>query len=154
MAVNTVAELAKKAQERQHVGLTPVDNQVDLAAADLVNGDSFLVYKFPKENCLLWTALAAFYVEELDSNVSPTGTLDIGIGDSDGVIDTLLYTTDYDLGTAAAWLASTGADPVVDVSDKYLIITFTAAMATAAAGAFRYVMAHSNGINSKTKDAS
>jgi len=153
MAVFKVPGLADKAQERCHVGFTPFDHQVDFLAADLVNGDSFLVYKFPPENAKLWTALVQFYLDELDSNGSPSGTVDIGIGDSDGVVDTLLYTTDYDVGTAAAWIASTGADPVIDVSGKYLIITFTAAMATAAAGAFRFIGAFAAGMNEKTKDA-
>jgi hypothetical protein len=152
MALYTVSELALKSQERCHAGLTPFHHKIVFAAADVVNGDEFVVYRFPTENAFLITSLFRIYLPELDSNASPTATADIGIADSDGVVDTDLI-ADVDLGAAAGWDAvDAGTAEIIDVSGKYLAIEIKTAVATAAGGTVEILGAFAAGLNVKTEN--
>lgn len=108
--------------------------------------DSVLLLKFGPNTRLPVGPLGAnaltIYWDDLDTNATETLDLDIGIGDSDGTLDTTLINSgtawedaggpDYvDAAVANGTIANAG---MIDVSDKYLILHANTKAATPAAG--------------------
>jgi hypothetical protein len=117
-----------------HVGLTPVFKTVEVqtTSVDEVN-DAVLLYEFPAVAFVRNVAGAVTYdIGTLDSNGTPTWAASLGIGDSDGVLDTTLKTgiDEDDLGESDA---VSGGNAWLDVGGKFLILRTTTAAATAAA---------------------
>lgn len=124
--------------QRTPVGMDYLHFQVNVPTAAIDSADEqILLIKFPDDGdvFLLRDALTDLYIvpSDMDTNGSPLITFTLGIGDSDGVVDTALITDSQAARTGAADnLDAVGAP--LDVSGKYLIFDVTAAAATAAAG--------------------
>lgn len=105
---------------------------VSLATTNIDNADDGVVfYQFPSA-AYLWDL--SVYATDMDTNATPTLVFDVGIGDSDGAVDTVLI-NDTTIGQGA------GRDDLdatvqkwVNCSSKYLMIDIVTAAATAAAG--------------------
>jgi len=127
------------------LGIDYVNIQVNIPTTALDSGDEqILLYKFPDDGDV-WlfrggsnttTAPvkgADFYAKISDVDGATGLVWDLGLGDSDGVIDTALF-TGATVGRAAGTDYITTADNPLDVSGKYLIMDVTTAATTAAAG--------------------
>jgi hypothetical protein len=126
-----------------HSGLTPVWKRVNIQTTSLDDiGDDVLLVKMPDVAYVRNVAGAVTYdVGTLDSHATPLLAFSLGWGDVDGVIDKTLKTgiDEDDLGESAT---IAGEKTWYDVGGLYLIMSVTAAAATAAAGdvevAFEY----------------
>ncbi len=117
-------------------GLIPFSHQVAIATTSIDEaGDDVLLFKFPPNSFIKANDLDVEF-DDLDTNGTPTLVVDIGVGDSDGVIDTVIINNSTGPQTGADDVAdaSTAGNYWVDCSDKYLIMTVVTAAATAAAG--------------------
>lgn len=132
-------ELAQGSQ-----GLTPVVFTRAFATTEIDNtNDQVLLTPVFPANSRLW--LLGISSTDMDTNVSATLTLNIGVGDSDGTLDTTLISgsTVGQAGTSDQMDAT--ALPGLDVSGKYLIVDVGTAAATAAAGTLTVTFAYSTG---------
>jgi hypothetical protein len=125
-----------KESQRHHVALNPFRNTVTVATTQIDEvGDDVLLYgPFPAGSYFLVPSLLVT-ASAIDSHGTPTAVVDFGIGDSDGVIDTVLI-NDSDIGQSGGtdYPDAATAFGLVDVGGKYLICTVVTAPATAAAG--------------------
>jgi hypothetical protein len=118
-------------------GVTPFLATVTIATTSLNStDDDVLLFKFPDPAYLV---LSSLWVKpsDMDSDGTPALQVDYGIGDSDGVIDTVLIADSAAPQTGAADVVDAGLTTVsglVDVGGKYLIQTVKTAASTAAAG--------------------
>lgn len=136
MAASVVNSTTSDFPTYHHFGAVPIDKTVAVATTSIDEaGDDVLLFKFP-ENAFLpgsWLSVQVT-ASDMDTNGTPTLVMDFGIGDSDGVIDTVLI-NDSAIGQAGGldFTDATAAD-WVDVGGKYFIMTVVTAAATAAAG--------------------
>jgi hypothetical protein len=116
-------------------GVTPFLATVTIATTSLNStDDDVLLFKFPDPAYLV---LSSLWVKPSDMDTGTNLQADYGIGDSDGVIDTVLIANSAAGQTGAADIVDAGLTTVsglVDVGGKYLIQTIKTAAETAAAG--------------------
>lgn len=127
-----------------HEGLQLVRLRKNLSTADVTAGNQTLLYKFPDVAYMRASPgeLRVFVEDEIDTNATPTLSWDLGLGDSDGVIDTLMISNSIAGRNAAevdeldstlrAWF---------DLSGKYLVINIDA-NATPAGGQIELAFAY------------
>ncbi len=122
----------------------PVERVFTVAAADIVLSDTNNLIRFPGasgDKVYLDLDSLEYEPTDLDTNGTPLIKTDLGIGDSDGVIDQLLidaslaaqsgvvdYADDQYGAAVSRW---------IDVAGKWLIHRWDANAATAVAGSFR-----------------
>lgn len=116
-------------------GVTPFLATVTVATTSLNStDDDVLLFKFPDPAYLV---LSSLWVKPSDMDTGTQLQCDYGIGDSDGVIDTVLIADSAAGQSGAADIvdaALTTVAGLVDVGGKYLIQTVKTAAQTAAAG--------------------
>lgn len=145
------SNLSRDPQEWQPKGDTPFHFTVTVPTEALDSADEqVLLYQFATnpfgnecwlENCIL-------SVEDLDGGAGLV--FDVGLGDEDGVIDTVLVT-----GSTAGQAGGTEvvidyADLPVDVSGLFLILDVTTAAVTPTAGDVEVFGGFAGGVQSKT----
>ena len=142
MAATVISRLPDRYAEMP-TGWNPVDHTVELPITSIDEaGDDTLCFLFPSEAYLDVQSLH-IDCDDLDSHATPTIVFDVGIGDSDGVIDTVLI-NDSAAGQTGAFddadsaPGGTLAAKYLDVSNKYLILTIVTAAATDAAGGVKF----------------
>lgn len=156
MAVFT-SRLSDEEQAQSNSGVLVDRVTVTVPTTALDNADdSVLLYQFANSpfGGKVWLTGATLVLDDLDSSATPALAADIGIGDSDGVVDTALVsgdTTGQAGGTVVA--QDPGADAPVDVSGKFLIFDVTTAAGTAQAGDIDVWVTLANGVLSKTATA-
>lgn len=128
---------------RVPVGSDFVYFQVNIPTAALDSADEqILLFKFPDDGDVFLqrgnVGDLHVAISTIDSGTS--ATWDLGIGDSDGVIDTALIANATGGQTAAATDVLDAVGAPLDVSGKYLIFDVTTAAATAAAGTINVAM--------------
>ena len=132
---NHVLPNRKNVFSRHVGGVEPFKLSIDFLAADVVNGDTFVVGEFDKK-LISFMVNSLFSVTQigLDSNATETLTLSVGLGTADGTI-TKAILTDGDIVTELTEHLPTAATfRYVEATALYLIVEFTAAVATAADG--------------------
>lgn len=142
----------EQAQSNSGVIVDRVTVSVPTTALDSAD-EQVLLYQFANSpfGGEVWLLGATLTLDDLDSGATPSLSADIGIGDSDGVVDTALVsgdTTGQAGGTVVA--QDPGADVPVDVSGKFLIYDVTAAANAAQAGDIEVFVTLANGVLSKT----
>jgi hypothetical protein len=138
---------------RCHQGMDHINIRVNVPTTALDSGDEqILLYKFPDDgDCWLFRggspaggtsnattvvpgAGADFFVKVSTIDSGTSSVWDIGIGDSDGVIDTaLIANSTIGQSTSGTDYLDAFAAPL-DVSGKYLIFDVTTSATTAVAG--------------------
>lgn len=142
----------EQAQSNSGVIVDHVTVTVPTTALDSAD-EQVLVYQFANSPLggEVWLTQCVLVSDDLDTNATPTLVFDVGIGDSDGVLDTTLLS-----GSTAGQAGGTvvpldpSAEAPVDVSGKFLIVDVTTAAATAAAGDIEVFVTLANGVLSKT----
>lgn len=145
------SNLSRDPQEWQPKGDTPFHFTVTVPTEALDSSDEqVLLYQFATnpfgneswlENCILT-------VDDLDGGV--TLVFDVGIGDEDGVVDTVLVSGSTAGQAGGTVVVIDYADFPVDVSGKFLILDVTTAAATPAAGDVEVFGGFAGGVQSKT----
>lgn len=125
-----------------HEGLQLVRLRKRLSTTDLTAGNQVLLYKFPDVAYMKADPgdLRVFFEDDLDTGA--TLQWDLGIGDSDGVIDTLMI-SNATTGRAANDVDSldSTARAAFDLSGKYLIWNTDASGTTAGDVEFAFAYA-------------
>lgn len=137
MAATVVDASEGSVKRTHHAGVNPVDHTATIATTSLDEaGDDVLLVKFPPGAMLDVYSLVCDF-SDMDTGGTPALVSDIGVCDSDGVIDTVLINDSAAGQTGAVDDADTPAARWVDVGDKYLGHTVVTAAATEAAGTIR-----------------
>jgi hypothetical protein len=122
-----------------HVGLTPVWKRVNIATTSTDDiGDAVLLFKFPETAYFKNTAGSLYFLSGLHDSGTPSWEADLGFGDSDGTVDTVLVSTLDESGGAkdeGENVLVADAGPWIDVGGKYLILETTAASSVGRAAA-------------------
>lgn len=146
MAIRTTS-IAESQRERCHAGITPALHEVGVLTTDIDNADDAVVlYFFGEEEA--WLSRLGVEVADLDGGAGLV--YNVGIGDSDGVVDTVLIsgsTSGQAGGSDAATL-----DVPVDVTGKFLIFDTTTAAITPAAGDLTFYVEFSAGLRQLRDD--
>jgi hypothetical protein len=141
MAAATVDASADRRDQAPflHVGLTPVYKTVTIATTSTDDiGDAVLLFKFPEVAYFKNAAETLIYISGAHDSGTPTWDAELGFGDSDGTVDTVLVANLDEGDTATGSAVVSGSDPWIDVGGKYLILeTNTASSVGRAAADFR-----------------
>lgn len=121
--------------------------KVSLAATQVDNtNDQVLCYLFP-DRAYLWGGADGLRVKATDMDTgTPALTMNFGIGDSDGTIDTTLINASTIGQAGGVDEIDTGKDPWIDVGGKYLIMDVGTAAGTEAAGSLEFGILFSTGV--------
>lgn len=147
------SNISDEAQERLPTGFTPFHVTVTVPTEALDSGDEqVLLYPFPEslEGGEVWLERLISNVDDLDSSATPALVYDVGVGDSDGVVDTSFVTGSTTGQAGGAEVIVDDGDVPTDVSGKFLILDVTTAAATAAEGDFEVFGSFAVGVNSKS----
>jgi hypothetical protein len=117
------------------VDLLMFDVEIPTTALDS-NDEQVLLYKFPDDgDCFLLRGEVGDFIVDFDDMDSATSlVVTIGVGDSDGVVDTSLIAGSTAGQTGAVDLLDSGGAIPLDVTGKYLIFDVTAAAGTEVSG--------------------
>lgn len=128
-----VRDASKVISTYHHEGLQLVHRRVALSVADLTAGNQVLLYKFPDTGAFPVLGNLKVYIED-DLDTGATLVWSMGIGDSDGVVDTVLISGSIIGRAAGPTVDEMDANillPLVDVGGKYLIWNTTGSGTTA-----------------------
>lgn len=146
------SNISDEAQERLPTGFTPFHVTVTVPTEALDSADEqVLLYPFPESLAggEVWLERLILNVDDLDSGVAAL-VFDVGVGDSDGVLDTTLVTGSTAGQAGGVEVVVDDGDVPTDVSGKFLILDVTAAAATAAEGDVEVFGSFAVGVNSKS----
>lgn len=130
----------------QTPGVTPFKVTATIATTSLDDvGDDVLLFAFPANSYFLTSSLV-FHPSDMDTGTNLV--FDVGIGDSDGVIDTVLINDNAggQTGTVAFADEVTTGEGFVDCGGKYLICSVVTAAQTAAAGTIEVAGLYAGGL--------
>lgn len=146
------SNISDEAQERLPTGFTPFHVTVTVPTEALDSADEqVLLYPFPESLAggEVWLERLILNVDDLDSGVAAL-VFDVGVGDSDGVLDTTLVTGSTAGQAGGVEVVVDDGDVPTDVSGKFLILDVTTAAATAVEGDVEVFGSFAVGVNSKS----
>lgn len=127
--------IADESQELLPTGITPFHITVTVPTDALDSADEqVLLYQVPESSFEgeVWLQQVVMNVDDLDGGAGLV--FDVGLGDSDGVLDTTLVTGSTTGQAGGVEVVLDFADLPVEAAGKYLIVDVTTAAVTPQAG--------------------